>query len=87
MEEIERVYTIPLRDTKTVPRTKRAKRAIKEIREFVIRHMKADEENVWIDTKLNELIWARGIQNPPSKVRIRAIRFEDGLVEVSLPEE
>ncbi|OGS51685.1 MAG: 50S ribosomal protein L31e [Euryarchaeota archaeon RBG_13_61_15] len=97
VDEVERVFTVPLTVTKVVPRTKRAPRAIKEIKEYVLRHMadksadkddeKGKKKDVWIDSKLNELLWARGIENPPSKVRIKAIRFEDGLIEVSLPDE
>ena len=97
VEEIERVYTVPLTVTKQVPRTKRAPRAIKEIKEFVKKHMaeeapdedkeKEKKKDVWIDYRLNELIWSRGIESPPSKVRVKAIRFEDGLIEVSLPED
>ncbi len=97
VEELERVFTIPLSVTKQVPKTKRAPRAIKEIKEFVRQHMeeppteeeeeKGKKRDVWIDDKLNELIWSRGIENPPRRVRVRAIRFEDGLIEVSLPEE
>ncbi len=97
VEELERVYTIPLTVTKIVPKTKRAPRAIKEIREFVKRHMmeepstdtkdKERPKEVWVDHKLNELIWARGIEHPPAKVRVKVIRFEDGLIEVSLPDE
>jgi len=87
MDENERIMNIPLKDTKSVPRSKRANRAIKEIREYVARHMKVDDDDVWIDTGVNELIWSRGIQKPPTKVTIRAVRFEDGLVEVSLAKE
>ncbi|OGS55898.1 MAG: 50S ribosomal protein L31e [Euryarchaeota archaeon RBG_19FT_COMBO_56_21] len=95
VEELERVFTIPLKITKRVPKTKRAPRAIKEIKAFVRKHMgqkgrSAEEEeqkDVWVDYRLNELLWSRGIENPPSKVRVKAIRFEDGLIEVSLPEE
>ena len=97
VEEIERVFTVPLTVTKQVPRVKRTPRAIKEIKEFVRRHMEEpssaggdDEEtskDVWIDYRLNEYLWSKGIENPPSKVRVKAIRFEDGLIEVSLPEE
>lgn len=87
MEEEERILNIPLRKTKGVPRTKRAKRAIAEIREYVVRHLKAEEDDVWIDGKLNEKIWEKGIQKPPSSIRVKAIKFEDGLVEVSLAEE
>lgn len=97
VEELEKVFTIPLTVTKVVPKTKRAPRAIKEIKDYVRRHMTdksaaEDEEkelkkDVWVDYRLNELIWSEGIENPPAKVRVKAIRFEDGLIEVSLPEE
>lgn len=85
-DDIERIMTIPLRKTKLAPRTKRAARAIKEIRAYTMRHMKVNEDNVWIDASLNEKIWENGIRNPPSKVTVRAVKFDDGLVEVSLAE-
>ncbi|KQM09821.1 MAG: 50S ribosomal protein L31e [Candidatus Methanomethylophilaceae archaeon] len=85
-DENERIITIPLRATKMAPRTRRAKRAVKEIRDNIARHMKVDKEKVWIDTALNEKIWARGIQNPPSRITVKAVKFEDGLVEVSISE-
>jgi large subunit ribosomal protein L31e len=97
VEELERVFTVPLTVTRHVPRTKRAPRAIKEIKEYVRKHMTEkgtageDDESlkkdVWVDNKLNEKLWANGIEHPPSRVRVKAIRFEDGLIEVSLPEE
>ena len=83
-EEVERIITSPMRATKMAPRTKRAARAIKEIRDNIARHMKADVEKIWIDKSLNEKIWERGIQNPPRKITVKAVKFEDGLVEVSL---
>jgi large subunit ribosomal protein L31e len=84
--DMERIITIPLRKTKLAPRTRRAERAIKEVRSHIMRHMKVDEDNVWIDASLNELIWQRGIRNPPSKVTVKAVKFDDGLVEVSVAE-
>jgi large subunit ribosomal protein L31e len=87
LAEEERIITVPLRKAMVAPRTQRAERAIKAIREHVMRHMKAKNEDVWIDPKINEIIWARGIQKPPKSVRVKAIKFEDELVEVSLPEE
>ena len=85
-DEIERIITVPLKATKNAPRSRRAKRAVKEVREFIARHMKAEEDKVWIDTKLNEKLWERGIQNPPSKISVKATKFDDGTVEVTLPE-
>ena len=85
-DEIERVITVPLKATKMAPRSRRAKRAVKEVREFIARHMKAEEDKVWIDTKLNEKLWERGIQNPPSRISVKATKFDDGTVEVTLSE-
>ncbi|MDI6917460.1 MAG: 50S ribosomal protein L31e [Thermoplasmatales archaeon] len=81
-EEEERIYTIPLRTS--APRTKAASNTMKTIREYITRHMKPDK--IWIDPGLNESIWTRGIQKPPARVRVRAVKFEDGLVEISLSE-
>jgi large subunit ribosomal protein L31e len=87
-DQLERVYTVPIRkQTIRVPRRQRAKRAVKTVREFVARHMKADPDAVWIDSPVNEALWARGIEKPPARLRIRAIKFEDGVVGVSRPEE
>lgn len=82
----ERIITVPLRITRITPRTKRANRAISEIRIHVARHMKAEQSQIWIDQALNELIWERGIQKPPRKVTVKAVKLDDGLVEVSIPE-
>ncbi|MBR7153035.1 MAG: 50S ribosomal protein L31e [Candidatus Methanomethylophilaceae archaeon] len=85
-DDVERIMVVPLRKTKQAPRTRRANRAIKEIREFVARHMKTEEDKVWIDASVNERIWQNGIRNPPSRITVKAVRFQDGLVEVTLSE-
>ena len=85
-DEIERVITVPLKATKMAPRSRRAKRAVKEVREVIARHMKADAEKIWIDKALNEKIWERGIQKPPKKITVKATKFDDGTVEVTLSE-
>jgi large subunit ribosomal protein L31e len=81
---MERVYTIPLRDVKKVQRTIRAPRAIREVRNFLTKHMKAEE--VIIDASINEEIWARGIQKIPSKITVKAVKDDDGVVEATLSE-
>jgi large subunit ribosomal protein L31e len=70
----EKVYMINLRDAFEKPRGKRGPKAIDIIRAFMARHMKADLGNVKISGKLNEVVWARGIQKPPRRVKIKAIR-------------
>ncbi len=87
-EPIERIYIIPLRKVYDRPRSKRAKLAITLIRKFISQHMKSDLDMVWLDRSVNEKVWERGIQKPPRKIQVRAVKFpEDGLVEVSIPEE
>lgn len=84
----ERIIVVPLRKVLIAPRTKRAPRAIKLIRSHVARHMKINEDDVWLDTPINESIWKRGIENPPNKIKVKATKFKDqDLVEVTLPEE
>jgi large subunit ribosomal protein L31e len=88
VEELEREYVIPLRASYHQPsRRRRSGHALTTIRRFVSRHMKGEEHQVWIDPRINEYIWERGIQHPPRQVRIRAIRFEDGLIDVDLLEK
>ncbi len=85
--EEEHVYTIPLRDTKKVPRWRRSKRAISEIRGYLARHLDAEPTMVKIDSSINERIWERGSSNPPSRIIVRAMKFEDGVVEAELASE
>jgi len=76
----EREYTIPLRRAWIAPRWKRTPRAIRIVRAFIQRHMKA--EKVVISPELNELIWARGIKKPPRRVRVKAVKDEEGVVTI-----
>ncbi len=82
--ELERIYTVPLRKAKHGTRSKRANRAIRDVRAFMERHMKGSQ--VWIDNEVNEALWSRGKFTIPSKIRVRAVRFDDGVVEVTLPD-
>jgi large subunit ribosomal protein L31e len=87
IEELEREFVIPLRPSQHQPsRRRRAGHALETVRRFIVRHMKGKSEDVWIDPHLNEYIWERGIQHLPRQVRVKAIRFEDGLIEVDLLE-
>jgi large subunit ribosomal protein L31e len=74
----ERFYTVPLSKTRYAPYYKRSPKAIRLIRAFFTRHMKA--EKVLITKDLNEAIWMNGIRNPPRKVKIRATKDDEGNV-------
>jgi len=77
----EKVYTIPLRHVWVVtPRGKRAPRSVRDVRDYVARHMKADE--VAISNEINSELWARSINKPPRKVTVRAVKDKEGKVIV-----
>lgn len=80
----ERIYTVPLGKAWVAPRYRRAEKAVTVLRKFVQRHMKP--EKVVIDPSVNEAIWARGISNPPRKIRVRLSKDDEGFVTVSLAE-
>ena len=99
-EEIveERIYTVPLGKALIMPPRKRSPRAIRMLRSFIIKHMKmaakkpeeGEEEEelptLTISNEVNEKMWARGIEKPPRKIRIRAAKDKDGNVTVYLAE-
>jgi large subunit ribosomal protein L31e len=90
----ERFYTIPLRKVWIVPRKKRAPKAARIVRSFVLKHMKVrleaegeeEPEKLVIDNEVNELLWSRGIEKPPRKIRVRVVKDKEGVVTVLLAE-
>jgi len=80
---IERTYVVPLRrGFLKSPRYKRSKKAVRVLREFLVRHMKS--ENVLIMSELNVAIWQHGIRNPPSRVKINVQKDDKGVVKAQL---
>jgi len=88
--ELEREYIIPLRkEWLKVPKYKRANKAVKAIRQFIVRHMKVydrDLKKVKLDRWLNHELWFRGIKKPPAKIKIKAIKQDNGIIKVELAE-
>jgi len=98
-EEIveERIYTIPLGKCWIMPPNKRAPKAMRIIRSFVVKHMKLEQrkaegeeeeepKRLVISNDVNERVWMRGIEKPPRKIRIRAAKDKEGNVTVYLAE-
>jgi large subunit ribosomal protein L31e len=73
----ERVVTVPLRDVRAEPGHQRAGRAMALVREHLAQHFGVDEDDVRLDPSINEAVWDRGRSKPPSKLRVRAARFEE----------
>ena len=80
---LERTYVIPLRKVyQRAPRWKRTPRAVKAVREFLVKHMKAAD--VKIGKHLNLLLWKDGMKNPPHKVEVECVKDKDAIVTVEM---
>ncbi|WP_435334478.1 50S ribosomal protein L31e [Haloarchaeobius sp. TZWWS8] len=73
----ERVVTVPLRDVNAEAKHKRADKAMTLIRDHLAQHFKVESDQVRLDPSINEAIWSRGRKKPPSKLRVRAARFDE----------
>ena len=90
----ERFYTIPLGKAWIVPRKKRAPKAARIVKSFVLKHMKIrteaegeeEAERLVVDNEVNEKLWNRGIEKPPRKIRVRVVKDKEGVVTVLLAE-
>ena len=85
---LEREYIVPLRrKISTVPRYRRAKKAVRVLKEFIAKHMRVDDRdirNVKVDIHLNNELWFRGIKKPQAKIKVIAKKFDNGIVTVEL---
>lgn len=81
----EKVLSINLRK-KAIKSTRwsRTKSYIKALREQLKNELKVDK--IKIDKKLNDKIWERGIEKPKLKLRLKAIKLDDGSIRVELME-
>jgi len=78
----ERLLTVPLGRAYYKARWRRAEGAVSLLKEHVARHMKAKE--VKLSKEVNEALWARGAEKPPRRVKVRAVKDEEGRVRVYL---
>jgi ribosomal protein L31E len=87
--ELEREYVVPLKKgVLNVPHYRRAKKAVRVLKEFMVRHMGVrdrDLNKVKVDINLNNEIWFRGIKKPMNKIKVKAKKI-DGIVHVELAE-
>ncbi len=85
--KLEREYIVPLRKGfMNVPHYRRAKKAVKILKQFMVRHMgirDGDTRKIKVDIHLNNEIWFRGIKKPLNKVKVKAVKIGD-IVNVSL---
>lgn len=80
---LDRQYVIPLRKALRAPRTKRAPKAVKLVREFLLRHMKGDD--VKLGASVNEALWKDGIKNVLPRIKVHAVRDDKNVIRCELP--
>ncbi len=45
-----------------------------------------ETERLVVSNQVNEKIWSRGIEKPPRKIRVRAVKDKEGVITVYLAE-
>ena len=79
---LEREYIVPLRrGWLKVPMYKRANKAVKTLKEFMVQHMKVydrDLRKIKVDIYLNNEIKFKGMRKPLAKVKVKAIKYKGG---------
>ncbi|MBM3247499.1 hypothetical protein FJZ17_03105 [Candidatus Pacearchaeota archaeon] len=87
---LEREYIVPLRvGWLKTHKYKRANKAVKTLKEFLARHMKVydrDTRKIKVDILLNNELRFRGIKKPANKIKVKAIKYDNGEVVVKLVE-
>ena len=84
----EMVYTIPVYRVYWGRKSNRAARAVRLVRRFIARHFGVEEDKVVIYNDVNEYLWSRGIEKPPRRITVKAVRDpETGVVRVKLYRE
>ncbi|HIE36751.1 TPA: 50S ribosomal protein L31e [Candidatus Geothermarchaeota archaeon] len=77
----ERIYTIPLwRSWVSGRGYRRANKAVRYLIKFVSRHMRSMD--IKVSPKVNEIIWSRGIRNPPRRIKVKVVLGSDQVVYV-----
>ena len=71
---MERLMVVPLRKARRGSSERFAPKAMKYLKAFVARHMKAEE--VLVGSELNEFIWSKGARNPPRRVQVKSTKKE-----------
>jgi len=85
---LEREYIVPLRHGwLKVPVHKRAMKAVKTLKEFLVQHMKVydrDLRKIKLNVDLNNEIRFKGMRKPLAKIKVKAAKDDTGIVRVDL---
>ncbi|MBU1120258.1 60S ribosomal protein L31, partial [Candidatus Micrarchaeota archaeon] len=70
-------YTIPLKHLFKTNKERRAKKAIREIRRFLAKHKRLDEEKIVIAGEVNKEVWKKGMYGIPRKIEVELMEEEE----------
>jgi len=79
---MERIYIVPLRKAYRAAATKRARKAMVHLQEFLKKHMKTSA--IVVGQSINEEIWKNSMGNPPRKIKIHVEKDKDGIVRAEM---
>ena len=78
---VTRIYTVNLRSR--VSRPKKSRKAVSDLKNFAAKHMKT-AERIAVSKEINETLWARGVQKPPAKLRVKIEQDEESVATIKL---
>jgi large subunit ribosomal protein L31e len=82
----ERILTINLKKRIVRgPKWRRNSYGMRLIRELIKKHAKV--EKVKIDKSLNEKMWSKSVQKPPTILRLKIVKVDDKTVKAELLEK
>jgi len=81
----EEMINISLRKARFSSKSRRTDTAIDIIKDSVAKYTKSELNKIWIDNKVNEMIWSRGKKHIKTKISLKIIKLEDGTTEILLP--
>ncbi|MBI5332382.1 MAG: hypothetical protein HZB65_02330 [Candidatus Aenigmarchaeota archaeon] len=74
-EPVEKVFNIPIGETRKKCRMRRSNYAMALIKEYLKLHTK--KKTIKIGRHLNSLVWTRGPKKPQTMVRVKAVIADD----------
>jgi large subunit ribosomal protein L31e len=81
----EKILNLNLRkQSLQVAKWRRSKDLTQLLKQVLKKKLKSDK--IKIEKKLNEAIWKRGMENPPTKLRLKTVKQEDGTIKIDLKE-
>ncbi len=77
VKPVEKMFTVSLKKCLDCQRTKRASHAVRLLKKIISKNFRVKTENVLVSNATNQLIWQRGIEHIPLKVKVKVVKEKD----------